>query len=187
MVQALTWPCHEVLTAAALKECAVAAESRWGLAGVRVQFGTDDTATLLITPGTHLPAGHPLASGGLDAELAGLLALWGTTVRPDGPIGRWLLYGLAARLAGRCPALEAQASAFGRGGALAPPAPWLTAVGFRSLGFPPLRFRYELGAALPAEAPPWPGWLIPKLWRRPQPASATVGTSSRTGPTTPGT
>jgi hypothetical protein len=156
---------------AAVSVCAEAAEARWGLAGVVAHLSAGETAVLLITPSAQLPAGHPLAAGGLDPEVAGLLALWGTARRPDEAAGRWLVSTLAALLARRCPALEAQASAWPKPNPLAPSPFWAAAVGFRPLGFPPLRYRYDIAAGLPAR-PAWAFWLDPQAWRRPQPLPA---------------
>ncbi|MDR0416447.1 MAG: hypothetical protein LBH76_03870 [Propionibacteriaceae bacterium] len=170
-VVALAWPCPSVLTPAALAAAAAGAEAWWGLAGVLLRWPGDQWAALLVTPSDQVPAGHPLAAGGLEAEVAGCLAVWGSAGPPDETAGRWLVSELAVRLARRCPAVEAEtAVAPGAARPLAPSPLWAAAVGFRPLGFPPRRFRYDLAAGRTAR--PWrPAWLRPPAWRRTAPAA----------------
>jgi hypothetical protein len=141
---------------------AQAAMRAWGLAGVGVRRGDTWQAAALIAPPPGLPAGHPLALGGLDPALAGLVWLHLAPGLPRLGVGQRLCAGLGRRLRGQVAGLEAQTGPAGL--ALGPGLPsreWLVMMGFRPVRYPAGRYRLDFQAMV--------GWTWPAWGWRPRP------------------
>jgi hypothetical protein len=164
----LVWPGS--LTPEAAEAALARSQEAYGFCGVRLAAASPEPAFLLVTPGSAIPAGHPLAAGGLARSSAGLLAFTSAAGVPEAAAGRWLVQALSARLLGRADCLEAQSNPLPSPGALPPG--WLAAWGFRPLGAPAGRYRLDLKATARPAGRFWARWFRARPAWNPQPAPA---------------
>lgn len=148
----------------------------WGLCGMRCEQGQ----VVLVCPGLHLPAGHPLQQWSRPAGAAHVLAL---SVAGEGASGavptRRLVQALARHLRGRATGLEAAGDPTGASrDCTAAPAGWLETAGFvlveGSRGDGLVHLQLDLGRTVPWArgadlARSAATRLLPSPWGRPEP------------------
>ncbi|MCL2785314.1 MAG: hypothetical protein FWD55_07760, partial [Propionibacteriaceae bacterium] len=147
------------------------------LCGVGVRRGDDWAGVVLIAPESGIPRGHPLGSGGLGKNTAGIVLVYIDSEAAGVPMGKKLCVGLCRRLRGGLAGIEAQAgSSEFPASALAPSVKWLEAMGFQRLRYPPRRYRLDLSATAS-----WVQKLL-RWYRRPAlKLSPQSGSARRTG------
>ena len=157
---------RKVTLAPEWEKAALAAEQRWGLAGVGLESVGDLLGAALLCSDNAIPSGHALARGGLSPDTAGLsLVVLADTHHKD------FVVALLKALKGQAHGIEAQSARFWE--PTTPSATWLSRMGFTQLPYPRGRYRLDLNRIVTVE-PVYERPLLFGLLPRPAQAARTA-------------